>query len=286
VALPLSILDLSPVTSGTAPTQAIRDSVALARRADELSFVRYWFAEHHGMPSIASSAPEVLIAHVAAVTTRIRVGAGGIMIPNHAPLHVVEVFRTLAALHPDRIDLGLGRAPGTDPVTASALRRGARQDPNELLGELIAFDEADFPDGHPFAAIAPMPSGVTLPDLWMLGSTDEGARIGAALGMRYAFAGHFAMKNARLAMHLYRERFQPSARLATPWAMLAVSVVCGEDDAHAERLAAPARLAIVRHATGRPAPLATVEVSLVGFFGHPTGRKVHEVFSDEEEARR
>src|SRR4051812_38897939 len=241
--LPLSVLDLSPVGAGTAPSQAIRDSIELARTADQLGYTRYWFAEHHNMASIATSAPEILIAHAAAVTTRIRLGAGGIMIPNHAPLHVVEVFRTLEALAPGRIDLGLGRAPGTDPTTSSALRRSDDPEVNGLLAELIAFERGDFPPGHPFARIEPMPKDVPAGTMWMLGSTLAGASIAAQLGIPYAFAGHFAMRSAQEAIALYRERYQPSAQHPVPYAVLAVTTICAENDEAAHRLAAPVRIA-------------------------------------------
>ncbi len=266
VVVPLSVLDLSPVTASATPRQAIVDSIALARRCDDLSYTRYWVAEHHGMASIATSAPEVLIAHIAAATRRMRVGAGGIMLPNHNPLRVVEIFRTLEALHPGRIDLGLGRAPGTDPVTAAALRRGQLDDPNERLAELLAFANGSFPAGHPFGTVVAMPSDVPLPPIWMLGSTLAGASIAASLGVRYAFAGHFAMQNARPALRHYRERFQPGPELSRPYAMLALAVICGEDDEQAERLAAPATLAVVRNRTGRRAPIATVEEALMYHF--------------------
>src|SRR3954452_14573556 len=154
---PLPALDLSPVGAGVAPSQAIRESIELARTADALGYHRYWFAEHHNMANIATSAPEVLIAQAATVTTRIRLGAGGIMVPNHAPLHVVEVFRTLEALHPGRIDLGLGRAPGTDPIASAALRRSDTE-VNAQLAELLAFERGGFPASHPFSKIEPMPT--------------------------------------------------------------------------------------------------------------------------------
>jgi luciferase family oxidoreductase group 1 len=204
----------------------------------------------------------VLIAHIAASTTRMRVGAGGIMLPNHNPLRVVEIFRTLEALHPGRIDLGLGRAPGTDPVTASVLRRGSADDPDGRLAELLAFAYGAFPEGHPLRGVVPMPADVALPPIWMLGSTLAGASIAASLGVRYAFAGHFAMRHATSAMALYRQQFTPSPALDTPYAMLAVAVICGEDDDDGERLAAPARLAMVRNRTGRRAPIASVEEAL------------------------
>lgn len=269
--LPLSVLDLCPVATDGAPRRSIHDSVELAVRAEELGYGRYWIAEHHNMPSIATSSPEVLVTHVAGKTKRIRVGAGGIMLPNHTPLKVVEMFRTLEALFPNRIDLGVGRAPGTDPVTSAALRRG-RTDVNDLLAEFIAFAGQGFGGDHPFASIQAMPSDVPLPPIWMLGSTMEGARIAAALGVGYAFAGHFAMRHAAAAMRLYREQFQPrasnteaevlppeSACQPEPYAILALSVVCGEDDAHAEALARPGRIAFTRAVTGERAPLPTVE---------------------------
>ena len=262
----LSVLDLLPVSSGSRPAEVIRSAEVVARAAEAAGFHRYWVAEHHNMPSIASSAPDILIAHVAARTTRIRVGAGGIMLPNHAPLRVIEAFRTLEALHPGRIDLGLGRAPGTDAVTAGALSRGSGEDPDERLAELLAFEHGTFGAGHPFRQISPTPSGVRLPPIWMLGSTTTGAAIGASLGVRYAFAGHFAMRFAEAAMAVYRSRFQPSPDLASPYAMLAVTVICGTDDAHAARLAAPVRLAIARSRTGQRLPVATMEEALAHRF--------------------
>ena len=260
--VPLSVLDLSPVAASSTPRQAILDSTALAVRCDALGYTRYWVAEHHGLPNIATSAPEVLIAHIAATTPRIRVGAGGIMLPNHNPLRVVEIFRTLEALHPGRIDLGLGRAPGTDPVTAAALRRGSVDDPDGRLAELLAYANGTFPDEHPFRAIVPMPSDVALPPIWMLGSTLTGASIAASLGVRYAFAGHFAMRNATSALSWYRQQFKPSAELEKPYAMLAVTVICGSDDDEAERMAAPARLAMVKNRTGRRAPITDIDEAL------------------------
>jgi luciferase family oxidoreductase group 1 len=257
----LSVLDLSPVGATIAPSQAIRDSIALARHADALGYTRYWFAEHHNMASIATSAPEVLIAHAAAVTTRIRLGAGGMMVPNHAPLHVVELFRTLEALAPGRIDLGLGRAPGTDPVASAALRR-TDSEVNHQLAELLAFERRDFPPSHPFAKIEPMPSDLPAGQLWMLGSTLAGASIAAQLGVPYAFAGHFAMRHAHDAIAHYRSRYEPSREHPAPYAMLAVTAVCAPTDAEAERLAAPLRVAIVKNRTGRRAPILSIDEAL------------------------
>ncbi len=260
--VPLSVLDLSPVATGALPSDALRDSVAVAQACDALGYARFWLAEHHNMANVAASAPEVLIAHIAAVTSRIRVGAGGIMLPNHNPLRVVEIFRTLEALHPGRIDLGLGRAPGTDPVTAAALQRDPVKDPNQRLLELFAFDQGTFPESHPFHQIRPMPTDVRLPATWMLGSSLGGAELAASFGLRYAFAGHFAMRNAHAALGFYRKHFSPSSSLARSYAMLAVTVICGEDDAHAEQLAAPVRLSVVRIRTGRRAPIPTLEEAL------------------------
>ncbi|HEY1552334.1 MAG TPA: LLM class flavin-dependent oxidoreductase [Kofleriaceae bacterium] len=259
--LPLSVLDLSPVGAGVAPSRAIRDSIALARVADELGYTRYWFAEHHNMASIATSAPEVLIAAAAGVTSRIRLGAGGIMVPNHAPLHVVEVFRTLEALAPGRIDLGLGRAPGTDPVASAALRR-TDADVNSQLAELLAFERGEFPASHPFAKIEPMPTDVPSGQLWMLGSTLAGASIAAQIGVPYAFAGHFAMRHAVDAIAHYRSRYEPSPHHAKPHAMLAVTAVCAPTDDEATRMAAPLRVAIVKNRTGRRAPIVSIDEAL------------------------
>jgi luciferase family oxidoreductase group 1 len=259
--VPLSVLDLFPVCSGSTPTAAIRDSVALARRVDELGYERYWIAEHHNMPSIASSAPEVLIGHVAGQTRCIRVGAGGIMLPNHAPLHVLEVFRTLEALYPGRIDLGIGRAPGTDPVTSSALRRRSSGggEVNDQIAELFAFASRGFPDDHPYRAIDVMPSDAPMPPLWMLGSTSAGASIAATLGVGFAFAGHFSMGEARAAVATYRSRFSPGPQVQKPWLIMAVTVICGENDEHARDLASPLRVVYARLASGRRGVIPSVE---------------------------
>lgn len=258
--IPLSVLDLFPVTRGRTPTSAIHDSIALAQRVDELGYVRYWIAEHHNMPNIASAAPEVLIGKVASVTKRIRVGAGGIMIPNHAPLRVLEIFRTLEALYPGRIDLGVGRAPGTDAVTSAALRRLPRGgDVNEQLAELFAFARKGFPDDHPFRDIEAMPSDAPTPPIWMLGSTSAGAGLAASLGVGFAFAGHFSMGEAAAAVSLYRSRFRPSDDVRESKLIMAVSVVCGETNEHAEALAAPLRVAFARLASGFRGPFPSVE---------------------------
>jgi len=218
------------------------------------------------MSSIASSATAVLIAHVAAHTERIRLGSGGVMLPNHAPLTIAEQFGTLAALHPGRIDLGLGRAPGTDPVTAAALRRSDDAEVNRQLAELLAFERGEFPASHPFSRIVPMPSDAPVRSIWMLGSTLAGASIAAELGLPYAFAGHFAMRHADDAIAHYRARFEPSAALREPYAILAVTAICADTDAAAARLAAPIRLAVVRNRTGRRAPICSIEEALAHEF--------------------
>jgi luciferase family oxidoreductase group 1 len=264
--LPLSVLDLSPVTTGGSGPAALRNTLDLARHADRLGFTRYWVAEHHNLPNIASGAPDIMIGQIAAVTERMRIGAGGIMLPNHAPLMVAERFKVLEALYPGRIDLGLGRAPGTDPVTSYALRR--RQDGSgeddflERFQELILFDSGEFPEGHPFRKIRVMPTDVKLPPIWLLGSSDYGGHLAAAVGAGFAFAHHFASFDAVAAMRPYRERFRPSAWRASPYAILAVHVVCADTDAEAERLATTVELNFVRRAKGEYLPLASPEEAL------------------------
>jgi luciferase family oxidoreductase group 1 len=257
--IPLSVLDLFPVPSGTAPTVALHDSIALACRVDQLGYHRYWIAEHHNMPGIASSAPEVLIGHVAGVTKRMRIGAGGIMLPNHAPLRVLEIFRTLEALYPGRIDLGIGRAPGTDPFTFQAVRRSPLKHVNEQLAELMGFVRGTFPDDHPYRSLEAMPSDAPVPPIWMLGSSSAGAELAAGLGLGFAFAGHFNMGEAAAAVAHYHANFVPSSSLAEPRLIMAVSVICGESDEHAEALAAPLRVVYARLASGVRAPIPTVE---------------------------
>ena len=261
--LALSVLDLSPVDAGSTSAQALHDTVDLARHADRLGFTRYWLAEHHNMTAVASSAPEIMIGQVAAATRRIRVGSGGIMLPNHAPLQVAEDFRVLEALFPGRIDLGIGRAPGTDQVTAVALRRSVEalgaDDFLEQLADLRAFSGGGFPADHPFRSIQAAPADVDLPPIWILGSSGYGSQVAAALGLGFAFAAHISPDTAVDALRRYRERFTPSPQAAEPRPLLAVSVVCGETDAEAERLATSMDLAVVRLRTGQPAPLPSPE---------------------------
>ena len=210
--VPMSMLDLVPVGEGADATEAVQASLELARRADELGFTRYWLAEHHNMAGIASSAPAVMIAAIAAATRDIRVGSGGVMLPNHAPLVVAEQFGTLAALHPGRIDLGLGRAPGTDQYTAAALRRAANpsaDDFPEQLGELGSFLAGEWPDGHPYGRISAVPHASSPPVIWLLGSSLYSAELAGLLGMPFAFAHHFSAANTLPALARYRESFRP-----------------------------------------------------------------------------
>jgi luciferase family oxidoreductase group 1 len=266
MAIALSVLDLSPISSGSTGAQALRNTLDLAQLADALGYHRYWLAEHHNLASVASSAPEVMIGHVASLTRRMRVGSGGIMLPNHSPLHVAEVFRVLAALHPGRIDLGLGRAPGSDQVTALALRgtkeRLGADDFPEKLAELFAFGSGEFPRDNIFRSIRALPDDVPLPPVWLLGSSDFGARLAARLGLGFAFAHHFSPDWVLPATRAYREGFQPSATLAQPRLMLTVSAICAETDAEAGRLGATLELAGLWRAQGRFAPLPSPEEAL------------------------
>src|SRR5215212_1114974 len=255
MALPLSVLDLAPVASGSTPADAFRNLEELARLADGLGFVRYWLAEHHGMPNIASSSPEILIEHVASRTERIRVGSGGIMLPNHAPLRIAEAFHTLETLHPGRIDLGVGRAPGTDPVTSSALRPFDAEQFPQQLAELTALSRGELPEGHPFHRVRVVPEGVALPPVWLLGSSGASARLAGQLGMGYAFASHFSPAPAGPPLQAYRDAFHPSDAFPRPHAIVAASVVCAETEEEAERLATSMQLAWIRLQRGHFAPL-------------------------------
>jgi luciferase family oxidoreductase group 1 len=261
--VPLSILDLSPVAAGSSGAVALRNSLDLARLADTLGFTRYWVAEHHNLPSIASSAPDIMIGQIAASTARIRVGSGGVMLPNHAPLMVAERFKVLEALFPGRIDLGLGRAPGTDPVTSYALRRrqdaGGDDDFLERFQELVLFENSAFPQGHPFRSVRAMPQDVALPPIWLLGSSGYSAQLAAMVGAGFAFAHHFADHDAAAAMLSYRDQFRPSPARSSPYAIFACAVVCADSDAEAERLASTIDLNFVRRSRGEYLPLASPE---------------------------
>ncbi|HEX6106774.1 MAG TPA: LLM class flavin-dependent oxidoreductase [Gemmatimonadales bacterium] len=249
----LSVLDLAPIVEGGDAGLALRNTLDLARHAERWGYHRFWLAEHHGMPGVASAATAVVIGHVAAGTSTIRIGAGGIMLPNHAPLIIAEQFGTLASLFPGRIDLGLGRAPGTDPATARALRRppaSADSFPQDVL-ELIGW----FEPAAPGQAVRAVPgAGADVP-IWILGSSLFGAELAAALGLPYAFASHFAPAAMTEALALYRSRFQPSDRLARPYAMLGVNVFAAATDAEATRLYTSLQQAFVNLRRGRPGPL-------------------------------
>ena len=260
--IPLSVLDVAPVGTGGTASEALRDSVDLARFAERLGYVRYWFAEHHGMPSIASSSPEVLIAHTAAHTERIRVGAGGIMLPNHAPLRIAEAFHTLEALHPGRIDLGVGRAPGADRAVTAALRPfDAEQFPTQLA-EMFSLSRGDFPPGHPFHGVRAVPRDVPLPPVWLLGSSGASARFAGSLGLGYSFAAHFSPAPAAPPMLAYREGFQPSDAFPAPHAILALSAVCADTAERADYLAASLDLMWIRFRRGELLPLPSPEEAL------------------------
>jgi luciferase family oxidoreductase group 1 len=264
VAVPkLSVLDLAIVGRGATPSDALDGSRRLAQEAERLGFHRYWVAEHHNMPGIASSSPPVLIAHLAAHTTTLRLGSGGVMLPNHSPLVVAEQFGMLEALHPGRIDLGLGRAPGTDGLTAAALRRSNRYDADDdfprQLGELLAYFNGTFPDDHPFKAIHATPGRGYQPDVWLLGSSLYSAQLAGMLGLPFSFAHHFSGENTDAAVEAYRRAFDPGGVLDQPYVMLGVNVLCAPTLDEARYLAGPGRLAMARLRSGRPDVYPTPE---------------------------
>src|SRR5689334_5560415 len=245
-----SILDLAPITQGSDAATALRHTRDLAQHAERLGFHRFWLAEHHNMPGIASAATAVVIAHVAAGTKTIRVGAGGIMLPNHAPLMVAEAFGTLAELHPGRIDLGLGRAPGTDQATMRALRRymgGVDNFPQDVVELMGWFDPAQA--GQTIQAV---PGAGAEVEMWILGSSLYGAQLAAHMGLPYAFASHFAPGDMEGAIQIYRERFKPSKRLAEPYVMLGLNVIAAETDEEAKFLFTSIQQAFANLRTGRP----------------------------------
>src|SRR5258708_18417238 len=264
--IPLSILAPSVLTTATKPAAAPRNSIDLARHAYQLGYVRYWLAEHHNLASVASPAPDLMIGKIAAVTNRIRVGLGGGMLPNHAPLVVAERFKMLEALFPGRIDLGLGRAPGTDGPTAYALRsrldRREGDDFLERLQELTLWETRDFPQGHPYNNVVAMPADTPLPPIWLLGSSDYSSELAAQVGMGFAFAHHFASYDAIEAMTNYRARFTPSGWRSTPHGILAVAAVTAETDSEAERLASSMDLNRLRRDRRQYLPLPSVVEAL------------------------
>ena len=251
--LRLSVLDLAPITQGSTAATALRHVRDLAQEAERLGFTRYWLAEHHNMPGIASAATAIVIAHVAAGTRTIRVGAGGIMLPNHAPLVVAEQFGTLESLFPGRIDLGLGRAPGTDPATARALRRTLQSDPDAFPQDVVELMAYLAPtDGQTVRAVPG--AGLRVP-IYILGSSLFGAHVAAALGLPFAFASHFAPAAMMQAIEIYRSNFRPSAALAQPYLMLGINVIAAATDDEARLLATSGRESFANLRRGMPTTL-------------------------------
>ncbi|WP_329019415.1 LLM class flavin-dependent oxidoreductase [Streptomyces sp. NBC_00690] len=267
--VPLSVLDLVTVGAGSTAAESLRTSVRLAQLAEASGYHRHWVAEHHSMPGVASSSPAVILAHLAAHTRRIRLGSGGVMLPNHAPLAIAEQFGTLEALAPGRVDLGLGRAPGTDGGTAAALRRGragergseGAEDFPQQLAELTRFLDDDFPDDHPYGRIHAVPGPVqgpaARPPIWLLGSSGFSARLAGVLGLPFAFAHHFSAQNTVPALDLYRESFRPSAVLSSPYALIGVSVLAADEEREARRQVLTGALSMLRLRTGNPGLIPT-----------------------------
>ena len=259
--VPLSVLDLAPVEEGATNGDALARTATLARRTEEMGYHRFWVAEHHNMPGIASSAPAVLLAHLAAVTSTIRLGSGGVMLPNHAPLVVAEQFGTLVSLHPGRIDLGIGRAPGTDQLTALALRRSVDglsvEDFPQELGKLLGY----FAQGSGTPRVVAVPGRGDQPAVWLLGSSDFSAHLAGRLGLPFSFAHHFSAAGTDHALAVYRQSFQPSGWLKAPYVMVAVNAICAPTDEEAEYLAQPSGLAFLRLRQGRPSRLPTAQAA-------------------------
>jgi luciferase family oxidoreductase group 1 len=252
--IPFSILDLSPIVAGSDAAQALRNTLDLARHAERLGFLRYWLAEHHNMTGIASAATSVVIGYVAGGTSTIRVGSGGVMLPNHAPLVIAEHFGTLGTLYPGRIDLGVGRAPGTDPRTAQALRRDLTTTVDRFPQDVIELQQY-FRPAQPGQAVRAVPgAGVDMP-IWILGSSLYGAQVAAALGLPFAFASHFAPDLLHAAIDVYRSRFRASSQLERPYVMLGVNIVAADSEPEAERLFSSLEQAFVNLRRGEPGPL-------------------------------
>jgi luciferase family oxidoreductase group 1 len=262
----LSVLDQSPISEGFTGADALRNTLDLARLADELGFARYWVAEHHGTPMLACASPEVMIASIGSITRRIRIGSGGVMLPHYSPLKVAETFSILSALFPDRVDLGIGRAPGTDHATAFALQRDRRQpapdDFPQQLGELLGYLENRLPPGHPFASLsALLPGRPHAPEVWLLGSSPQSALWAADSGLPYVFADFINPDGARYAA-IYRDRFCASETLAAPRVLVACWVICAETDAEAQRIASSARMTRALLNEGQFIPVPPIDKAL------------------------
>ena len=268
----LSVLDQSPIADGSTGADALRNSVDLARFAEQLGYHRYWVAEHHGTPMLACASPEVLIAAIGSATSRIRVGSGGVMLPHYSPLKVAETFSMLAGLYGDRIDLAVGRAPGSDPLTAFALQRDRRQaapdDFPDQLSELLAFEWNRLPPGHRFARLSRLPGGATRPEVWLLGSSPQSAVWAAEVGLPYAFADFINPAGADIAAY-YRQHYTPSTLNPAPYTVAAIWALCAETDEAAWRLAASSRMAFTLFLQGTLIPVPPVEKGLAFLAEHP-----------------
>jgi luciferase family oxidoreductase group 1 len=264
--LRLSALDQSPVRSGGSPAEAIRETLDLARATDRLGYHRYWLAEHHSTPALAGPSPEVLIPEVAAVTSGIRVGSGGVMLQHYSALKVAEQFRVLETLHPGRIDLGIGRAPGSDQLTARALAGPAGVGVDDFVGkvaDVLGFLNGDLPPEHPFGSVLAMPTGPTTPEVWLLGSSDQSAMLAAHFGVGFSFAHFINADGGAEVTRAYTRAFKPSPAMAEPRASIAVFVVCAPTEEEAVRLAQSRDLFIVRLYTGRMAPYPSVDEAAI-----------------------
>lgn len=258
----LSVLDQSPVISGHTPGEAIRETLRLAQAAERLGYHRYWCAEHHSIMALADPCPEILVTRLAAATSTIRVGSGGVLLPYYSPLKIAEQFRMLEALFPGRIDLGIGRAPGGDQATAMAMGQGrypSADDFPEQVQYLAAYLDDELPQGHPYAQVKAQPAGDTSPQIWLLGSSDYSGALAAQLGLRFAFAHFISARGGDGVMRDYRRRYQPSAREPLPQALVCVFVICAETQAEAGRLAQSVDLRRLNMDYGVNAPVPTLE---------------------------
>lgn len=270
MALLISVLDLVPLVEGDSSIDSLRNAAELACAVDRFGYHRLWYAEHHNMPGVMATTPEIMIARAGSMTNRIRLGSGGVMLPNHSPLKVAESYKLLEAMYPGRIDLGIGRAPGTDRVTALALRRSREaltaDDFSEQYDELAAWGSGRFPANSLFRSVRAMPDDMPLPPVYLLGSSDQGALLAAQMGVGFAFAGHFSTDPPEPAMLAYRTRFSSTGALKDPHAILALAVYCADTEEAAQRLASSMQLAFVRLRTGHPSRLPSPNVAMEHVF--------------------